>query len=1201
MEFRILGPVEVVHEGRTLPLGGSRERAVLALLLLSANQVVSAERLAADLWEDAPTDGGFQSLRVFVSRLRKALRDGTGDDEILVTKSPGYMARVEPAALDAACFETLVAEGRERAGRGDHEGAAAALREALGLWRGPALSDVAAAPLARAEAARLDEARLVALEDRIEADLACGRHGGLVPELEALTRAHPVRERFWAQRMVALYRSGRQAEALRAYKDLAAILAEELGIEPSVPLARLEVAILRQEPELEPPVHEAAAARPQTSVGSTPTNVGAFLFTDIAASTRRWEHDKAHMAAALARHDALLRSAIEDHGGRVFKHTGDGLCAAFSTPAAAVGAAVTGQARLLTGPWESADRLSVRMAAHVGTAEERDGDFFGPTLNRLARLLDLAHGGQILVSEACRALVAEEPAAGVGLLDLGEHWLRDLDRPERVFQVVHPQLPSAFPPLRATRRERHNLPVIPSAFVGRQRELEEIAAFLAQASLVTLVGPGGAGKTRLAREAAAEGAEAFPDGVFFVDLAPLTEGAQVISRTVASLGIVVDGIEGDASEGGRRRLVEHLQGRQVLIVLDNCEHLLDEAARLVDDVLRSCPRTKLLVTSREALKVPGELTWPIPPLSLPGRDDDPMAAAVVSDAMALFYERAAAVEPGFRPEPDNAAAVARICRRLDGIPLALELAAARVRVLSADELADRLDHRLQLLTGGARTAGPRHQTLRAALDWGHDLLTEAEQTLLRRLSAFRGSFDLEAAEAVAGDGEVMAGDVLDLIGRLVDKSWISVERGKTTRYRLSETIRQYADEKLRDSGEDDAIRRRHGGFYVSVVAGKRAPMTMSGDWLARLKAEDDNLRAAFEWAFSAGENVLALRLAAGLFGYWYMSGQLVEGITRLEQVLPLTSDLRRPARVGALNGLGLLRRQLGDREGSARLHDEAMRLAREIGDALGEAVAALSASQLALAQGDITEAERFIGDARRIIEDQERATSLAQRGITPSVWLDVEVGWVELAKGNPDSADAIFRRVLAMTGDGRAGSVTAAAGAALALTAALRGDPAGSLEMAEKALEAARAIGLAEMLMMVLTRASESALVVEDHDRARGTLTEALRLLLDVGGRGWVAASLELAAVVRGATGGISMATARLLGAAQAIRDVTGESFRFPYHEARLNRLVEDAEAVLGSAEFKREWDRGSRLATEEAVTLALTQLALEDGEDLRV
>jgi non-specific serine/threonine protein kinase len=596
------------------------------------------------------------------------------------------------------------------------------------------------------------------------------------------------------------------------------------------------------------------------------------------------------------------------------------------------------------------------------------------------------------------------------------------------------------------------------------------------------------------------------------------------------------------------------------------------------------------------LKVPGELTWPVPPLSLPDPEGDPLADLVASDAMALFYDRAAAVDPGFRPSPDNAAAVARICRRLDGIPLALELAAARVRLLSATELADRLDDRLHLLTGGPRTAVARHQTLRAALDWGQDLLTEPEQTLLRRLAAFRGSFDLEAAEAVGADEEVVASaEVLDLIGRLVDKSWVSVERAQTTRYRLSETIRQYADEKLSGAGEDDATRRRHAAYYLGVVIAGRAPLDQPGEWLARLKAEDDNLRAAIEWAFAAGENVTALRFASGLFGYWYMSGQLVEGIARLERVLPLTASLRRPARVGALHGLGLLRRQLGDRESAARLHDEAARLAREIGDVIGETVAALAAAQIALVGGDIAEAQTLLEKTRVILEQREDARLVA--------WMDLDLGWVELAKGNPESAEAIFRRAFdPVGGHDRSESIHSAvsAGAALALTAALRGDHSGSEEMGTMALEAARASGAAEVQVMVLTRMTESAVVLDDYDRARGTLIEALRLLSDIGGRAWVATSLEMAALVCSSTIGVSATTARLLGAAQAIRDSAGEPFRFPHHERALNRFVERAEAALGRPEFERQRDQGGRLSTENAVALALSQLGLENGEDLR-
>ncbi|MCA1843491.1 MAG: tetratricopeptide repeat protein, partial [Actinobacteria bacterium] len=431
-----------------------------------------------------------------------------------------------------------------------------------------------------------------------------------------------------------------------------------------------------------------------------------------------------------------------------------------------------------------------------------------------------------------------------------------------------------------------------------------------------------------------------------------------------------------------------------------------------------------------------------------------------------------------------------------------------------------------------------------------------------------------------------------LIGRLVDKSWVSVERAKTTRYRLSETIRQYADEKLADSREADSTHRRHGAFYLGVVTAKQAPLVQSGPWLARLRSEDDNLRAALEWSLSSGENVSALRLGAALFVYWYLSGQLVEGVARLEKILACTSELRRPARVGALNGLGLLRLQLGDREAAGRLHDEAWRLAREIGDVLGQAIGALSANQLALAQGDVAQARAYLEEARGIVEHQEGSALLT--------WVYFDLGWVELATGDVGAAETAFRRSLDTAGDSQSAlSQATSDGAALALTAALRGDRPGSLQMASAALNDARSMGMSEVLTMVLTRVTESAVVLGDYDRARRTLIEALEFLLDIGGRGWVAISLELAAVVKGATTGISIPVARLLGAAEAIRDVTGESFRLPYQEGVLNRLVQQAEVALGAVEFKRECDQGRRLTTEEALTLALAQLASHDGEDL--
>lgn len=448
MEFRILGPLEVAHEGRPVTLPGSRERAVLVLLLMSANRAVPAEHLVEDLWGGKVHEGAAGALRVFVSRLRKALREA-GGDAIVLTKPPGYLLQIERAALDAARFEDLLTEGREHAARGDHETAAARLRQALSLWRGPALADVADAPVARAEAARLEEARLAAVEERIEADLACGRHVEVVPDLNQLTKAHPLRERLWGQRMVALYRSGRQAEALRVYQELRRLLAEELGLEPSPELARLENAVLRHAPELDTPGLAARRAPTQPQVSAGPTT---FLFSDIVASTRRWEGDPEAMTGDLARHDELLRASIEATGGEVFSHTGDGMAAAFTVASDAIAAAVTAQRALAAAAWGAPGPLRVRMAIHAGVAQRRAGNYFGPALNRVARLSGIASGRQMLCSQAAAELVGADLPAEVALIDLGEHRLADLARPERVFQVTHPDLAAPDGQLRASHR-----------------------------------------------------------------------------------------------------------------------------------------------------------------------------------------------------------------------------------------------------------------------------------------------------------------------------------------------------------------------------------------------------------------------------------------------------------------------------------------------------------------------------------------------------------------------------------------------------------------------------------------------------------------------------------------------------------------------------------------------------------------------------
>ncbi len=547
--------------------------------------------------------------------------------------------------------------------------------------------------------------------------------------------------------------------------------------------------------------------------------------TDIAGSTRLWEEQRAAMEVALAAHDVLLREAVEGAGGSVFKTTGDGLLAAFERPRSAAQAALAGQRALAEQIWPTTAPVRVRMAIHAGIAEARDGDFFGPTLNRTARLLAIGHGGQILVSAAGAALIADDLPADSALLDRGEHRLRDLSRPEHVYQLMAPGFESDFPPLRSAAAPT-NLPADLTSFIGRERETAEIQALLGRHRLVSLVGVDGTGKTRLLLHVAAEVAGRHADGARPIELAPLREPGLVAQEMTRTLGIPdargrppIDGI------------VEFLRDKDLLLALDNCEHLIGAAAELVERLLGSCRALQVMATSREALGVPGEATYAVPSLALPAAlDDVDLEAVAASEAVRLFIERAVSTQPTFRLDGFTAAPVLEICRRLDGIPLALELAAARVNVLSVDEIAEGLGDRFRLLTGGRRTAVPRQQTLQAMIDWSWDLLDEGDQRLLRRLSVFAGGWTLEAAAAVAGEqadpGQRPNGparlETIDGLGRLVDRSLLVVDHAGQTRYGLLETIRQYASDRLVASGEADVSRGRHLARFRRLALDARA-------------------------------------------------------------------------------------------------------------------------------------------------------------------------------------------------------------------------------------------------------------------------------------------------------------------------------------------------------------------------------------------
>jgi predicted ATPase/class 3 adenylate cyclase len=591
-----------------------------------------------------------------------------------------------------------------------------------------------------------------------------------------------------------------------------------------------------------------------------------FLFTDIEGSTQRWEQYPDAMQAALARHDELLRAAIEQHSGHVVKTTGDGFLAAFGSAADAALAAIVAQQSLADEPWpDEPGPLPVRMGLHSGEAQARDGDYYGTALNRAARLMSVGHGGQVLLSGSTEALLGGSLPPEVSVVDLGLHRLRDLAEPVAVFQLVHSALRSTFPPLRSLDVLPGNLPVQLTSFVGRERELRQITGALASARLVTLTGTGGVGKTRLALQAAADVLPRFADGAWLCELAGAGDASAMVELVAATLRVVPR-----VGRTAEESILDFLVAKRIVLVLDNCEHLLDPVGCFVEAVLQSCAEVSVLATSREGLAVPGEQLLPLRSLGVPTAATDDVDDAVATDAVRLFVERASAARPGFSLDPANVGAVVEICRRLDGVPLAIELAAVRVASMTPAEIAGLLDERFRLLAGGRRNAVERHQTLRATVEWSYELLNPLEQQVFDRIGVFSGAFEAAAATAVGGCDDLDPWDVRDALASLVAKSMVLADDvGDVTHYLLLETMRQYALERLRASDDVDRVRRVHAEHYAAwaEVVG---PALMGADelaWRVRFHDSLDNFRAAFTWAMEEpgedGEG-LAVRMVAAL-------------------------------------------------------------------------------------------------------------------------------------------------------------------------------------------------------------------------------------------------------------------------------------------------------------------------------------------------
>ncbi len=728
-----------------------------------------------------------------------------------------------------------------------------------------------------------------------------------------------------------------------------------------------------------------------------PTGTVTFLFTDLEGSTRLWEEHPEAMKSALARHDEILRDAIATHDGHVVKMTGDGAHAAFRDAPSALLAARAAQVALAAEGWGSTGPLRVRIGLHTGPAEARDGDYFGTAVNRAARLMSAAHGGQVVVSLTTEELLRDAMPEGCELSDLGEHRLRDLARGERVFQLCADGLVAEFPPLRSLDAFAGNLPTQLTSFVGRQEELETVASMVRDARLVTLTGVGGVGKTRLALQAAAEVLPEFPDGAWFCELAAANDPDAMIEVVAATLG--VQPRAGTTLDGS---IVEFLRTKQLLLVLDNCEHLLDAAATFAERVLRACDGVRVLATSREGLAVEGEQVRPLRSLQPAGAEQ-------------LFTERARAVAPDFAVGTAHADAVTEVCRRLDGIPLAIELAAARVRAMSPEEIASLLDERFRLLTGGRRNAVERHQTLRAMVDWSYSMLDPSERVVFDRLGVFSGSFDAAAAAAVvAGDG-IEAWDVREALTRLVDRSMVVAEHGDeaVTRYSMLETLRQYARERLDESGEPDAWRRRHAQHYERLAEEAGARLVGPDELVVRRQLHDDldNLRAAVLWALDrddADDVEIGIGIVAALAVEAWSSQATGMG-TWAEAALPHVADTtparRFDVRVAAAWGRVVAR---ADPEGAAALAREAVAGGIPIGAGTASMAHTTIAMTLQIA-GDNDEALEVLDEGLRALEMAQPRPFDRSSLLWSSSSVLATVGFVDEAREKAEAALAIAR------------------------------------------------------------------------------------------------------------------------------------------------------------------------------------------------
>ena len=912
-----------------------------------------------------------------------------------------------------------------------------------------------------------------------------------------------------------------------------------------------------------------------------PTGTVTFLFTDIEGSTRLWETEPVRMGAALVRHDELCHAVVAAHGGRLVKMTGDGLHAVFDDPAAAVATALELQQGMSAIAADCGLAFRMRCGMHAGVSQERNGDYFGAAVNRAARIMTAAHGGQILLSQAVVDQGKERFREDVDLLHLGRVRLRDLSGPEEVWQLLHGDLQAVFPPLRSLDATPNNLPQQLTSFIGREKEIAEIKGLLATTRLLTLTGSGGCGKTRLSLQVAADGLESSADGVWLVELAALADPG-LVPQAVAS----VLGLREEPGTSLTQTLVDHLRSRQLLLVLDNCEHLIAACATLADELLRQCPQVVLLATSRQGLRIAGERTYRVPSLSMPDpkRDVTPESLSRYESAR-LFTERAQLAQPRFVVTEKNAPAVASVCHRLDGIPLAIELAAARMRSLSIEEIDRHLDRRFMLLTGGSRAARPRQQTLRAMIDWSYDLLDAAEQALYGRLAVFAGGFNADAAEQVGAGDPLEEWEVLNVLTALADRSLVAAEEHDgATRYRLLETMRQHALERLRASGDGDAVRERHRDHFL-VLAEEVDPKLQGAEQaecLRRLEAEHENLRAAFEWCLAAADSSGGLRLCGALRQFWWMRGHLAEGREWCARALAQAgSGEPTRERANALSAAGALAYLQADFVDARARHEESLAIRRELEDRRGIATSLSNLGVLATGQGDFASAralfEESLAILRELGDEWGIAIALGNLGTAAN-----EEGDYPAAKSRHEESLAIKRKLgnrsgIAKTLDN------------LANLAQAQGDGPTAKALHLECLAIARELGDRVKFAIALLNLAAVDCDQGDLVLARERYTESLVLLRELGDKRSTASNLEGLGVVVATLDG-PLHAARIWGAAEQLRAEIGSPLA-PAAKARYDPHVAAARAALGDdAAFSHAWQEGRALTLDQAMELALVE-----------